>query len=527
MLVSEVHRGKNLSQEYNPVCFFYVEDPRGSNLATNGTKVSRVDYKNEYMMKADLLRYKKAGKQTFEGFVRTTFKTLERYFSNQSKEKLNKSYFDIETDFHEERGYAPASDPFNRVTAISVFNSWENTLYSLSLKPDTLTKEEAELALEGIPNNVICDTEEEMFMLFFELTQDTNVYIGWNSMFYDIPYLVNRVRKIMGNDATKKFCLWNQVPVKREVEKYGKTEEVYDLIGKVHLDMLELYQKYTYSELASYRLDYVAEIEVKEHKVPYQGTLDSLYKNDYRKFIEYSRQDTGLLKKIDSIKNHVNLVFQIAHENLVDIRTVLGAVALSDNAIVLEAHRRNLVVPDRTKSADDNSKIAGGWALNPVRGLTEKVGSVDLTSLYPSVFRALNMSPETIVGQVRHTITGPHIQGLYDEGKDPAAAWSGFFNVEETEIVLQRRDDIVIFDTVDGDSIELTGAELHDFIFSSGFIISANGTIFRTDVQGVIPSLLERWFNERIQFQNRANVYSSLIDGIEIPTDLLNELNTL
>jgi len=352
---------------------------------------------------------------------------------------------------------------------------------------------------------------------------------------YDTPMLVNRVRKIMGNDAVKNFCLWGYSPVPRTVEKYGKEQQVYDLIGKVHVDMLELYQKYTYSEQPSYSLDYIASIEIGEKKVPYEGSLDQLYNKDFVKFVEYSRQDTQLLEKIDKKRDHINLAFTIAYENLVDIKTVMGSVALSDNAITLEAHRLGKIVPDRFGEKSDD-KIPGAYVVNPKVGITPWVGSVDLTSLYPSIFRALNLGNETIVAQVKHTLTRPIIEErmanivITDEGvRDKkeasfAEAWRDFVTTLEYTEIMNKTDTILQLEINEGETIPMAAKDIYDFIFGNDFILTANATIIRTDKKSVVSSLLERWFNERKLFQARAKVFQDLTVGIKLPEDIFKQL---
>lgn len=544
-MVSEIHNGKLLLQEYKPEYFFYIEDSKGKYISTTDKKLSRIECRTYKQFQTELRRYRNKGMRTYEGSVRPLFKTLEKYYQKQKTEKINVTFYDIEVEWSKERGFASPDDPFNRITAISLYNSWESALYSLTLQPNHMTIEEGEKLLEGIENNIICESEEQLITLFFELTKDTNVYSGWNSALFDSPYMINRIQKIMGNETVKKFCLWNQMPQQRIIKKYGKEQQVYDLIGKVHLDMLELYQKYTYIQQPSYRLDYIGELEIGENKVPYEGTLDTLYNNDYRKFIEYARQDTMMLYKLDKKLDHINLVFKIAHENLVDVKTVMGAVALSDNAIVLEAHRRNMIMPDRKdREGNDESKIAGAWVADPHVGLQEWVSAVDLTSLYPSIFRTLNLGNETIVAQIEHTLTGPLIKKRLGEitdveidGEDGddidekkknasfAKAWHDIFWVLEVEEVFNKTDTILNLQIEDGETIQLTAKEIYEFVFENDFIITANGTIIRTDKQSVISSLLEKWFNERVIFQKKAKAYKRLAtEGIDLPADILSQL---
>lgn len=527
--VLEVQNGKTIQNEYQPEYYFYIPDKSGKYVQIHGDRLSKLTFKTYKDFTANSRKYSNRGVKTFEAGVRPLFKTLEHHFKNMKKYKMNKTYFDIEvgfdagTDKKPGRGYAEPSDPFNPVTAISLYNDWEDVLYSIVLKPDNLSLEEAEQLLHDIPNNVVVDDEITLLMIFFELIKDTHIFTGWNQRFFDIPYLVNRTRLLLGKEGTKNFCLWGYEPVKSVVEKYGKDQDVYDLIGRVHLDMLELYQKYTYTEQPSYSLDAIAYFELKENKVPYKGTIDYMYKNDLRLFVDYARQDTLLLKKIDDKKDHINLAFTIAHENLVDIKTVMGAVALSDNAIVREAHNLNMIVPDKDRSKQ-NGKIAGAFVADPVKGLTEWIGSVDLTSLYPQIFRALNLGNETIIGQVRHTITGPIIEERLASGMDFAEAWGDFFWVKEFEEIRNKTNTMLIVDLEDGSSFELSASEIHDFIFGHNYIITANCTIISKDKQSVVASLLGKWFTDRKRFQNRAETYEKLTQGIDLPKEILDQL---
>ena len=131
--------------------------------------------------------------------------------------------------------------------------------------------------------------------------------------------------------------------------KYGKEQVSYNLFGRIHLDYLELYRKYTYHEMHSYSLDAIGEYELGERKIAYEGTLDQLYNQDFYKFVEYNRQDVALLDNLDKKLRFIDLANEIAHDNTVNIQTTMGAVAVTEQAIINEAHRRGMVVPDRKK----------------------------------------------------------------------------------------------------------------------------------------------------------------------------------
>src|SRR5690606_34504668 len=149
--------------------------------------------------------------------------------------KLQTAGFDIEVDFCKKRGFAPTTDPFNKVTAISINYDWlENALITLVLAPDTLSKEEALEITSKFENTILCENETQLLTMFLELVQPVDILYGWNSEGYDIPYIVNRIITILGKDATKSLCFWNQYPSKRDYDRgFGKSETTYDLIGRV------------------------------------------------------------------------------------------------------------------------------------------------------------------------------------------------------------------------------------------------------------------------------------------------------
>jgi len=501
--VVERKEGKRHFHEYQAKYTFYYEDPRGKYKSIYGDPLTRIVCKNTKDFRKEVAINK--NKNLFESDINPIFQCLSENYLNQDAPKLNIAFFDIETDFDPERGFADPSDPFMPITSIAVYLQWMETMVCLAVPPKTLTMEEAKKTLEGIDNVMLFDDEGKMIDTFLTLIEDADILSGWNSEGYDIPYTVNRTSRVLSKDDTRRFCLWVQLPRKREYEKYGKSAETYDLVGRVHLDSLELYRKYTYEERHTYRLDAIGEIEVGENKVPYEGTLDQLYNNDFRKFIEYNIQDTALLDKLDKKLRFIDLSNELAHANTVLLQTTMGAVAVTEQAIVNEAHNRGLQVPNRPKRDDENTQAAGAYVAFPKKGLHKWIGSMDLNSLYPSVIRALNMAPETIVGQIRPEISESRVhEDITLKKKSFAGSWEGRFATEEYEAVMEQRKDVAL--TVDFENSEtrvMSGAEIYKLIFDSNmpWMLSSNGTIFTTEFEGVIPGLLKRWYSERKELQ--------------------------
>ena len=519
-VVERDQNGKRQYKEYPTNYVLYYPDHKGKHRSIYGDPVSRFSTRKRQEFEKEKRIH--SGKKLFESDVSVVFRCLSENYLKADVPKLHTCFFDIETDFNPEKGFSPTSDPFNPVTAISLYLDWQDTLVTLVIAPKHMSPETAQEISNEFENCMLFTNEKDMFDVFFQLIEDADVLTGWNSEGYDIPYMVNRVTRVMSKDDTRKFCLMGQLPKPRTYERFGKEEQTYDLVGRIHLDYLQLYKKYNYESRHSYKLDAIGEMEVGENKTQYEGTLDQLYNKDFKKFIEYNRQDTMLLVKIHNKLKFLELANQLAHENTVLLPTVMGSVAMIEMAIFNEAHERGLVVPDkkrRNENAEETTPAAGAFVATPKRGMHEFVGAVDINSLYPSVIRALNMAGETIVGQVRQTITdkymddkGKQLASLkkrFKEGDDDvtgAILWENLFSVlEYTAIMNQDRGVMLTIDYEDGRSEEYSAAEIWKMIFDSNrpWMLSANGTIFTYEKEGVVPGLLSRWYSDRKVMQKK------------------------
>jgi len=520
-IIKVVERSKAGEREFRefPARYqFYYKDPRGKQKSTLGDSVSRVVCKSwkEYLKEQKINKHK----GLFEADVNPVYRLLEENYLGQDAPELHKAFFDIEVDFDPERGYSSPEDPFTAITAISVHLQWLDTLVTLALPPKGLSMEDAKYAVKDFPNTHLFDNEAEMLDTFLDIIQDADILSGWNSEGYDIPYTVNRITRVLSKEDTRRFCLWDQYPKKRNYEKFGREQETYDLVGRQHLDSLELYRKYTYEERHTYRLDAIGEIEIGENKTVYEGTLDQLYNNDFRTFIEYNRQDTALLDKLDQKLKFIDLANELAHANTVLLPTTMGAVAVTEQAIINEAHKRGLVVPNRVHREPGSEPAAGAYVAYPKKGLHDWIGSMDLNSLYPSVIRSLNMDPATVVGQLKPEYTEEYVRDeMTLRKKSFAAAWEGKFGSLEYEFVMEQRKDKQI--TVlweNGESDIMSGSEVYRLIFESNqpWMLSANGTIFTYEKEGIIPGLLKRWYAERKEMQAKLKEAKDAENDIQI-----------
>jgi DNA polymerase elongation subunit (family B) len=496
--------GERVYQEYPASYVFYYDDPRGKFRTVYGTPVSRFSSRSNKEYQKELRI--NSGKRLWESDINPVFRCLEENYLGATSPKLQTAFFDIEVDFDPVRGFSKPEDPFNAITAISVYMDWMDKMVTLVVPPKSYSWETAQEICNKFDNCFLFEREEDMLNTFLDLIDDADILSGWNSEGFDIPYMVMRTIKVLSKDDTRRFCLWNQLPKQRTFERFGAEQLTFDLIGRVHMDYMQLYRKYTYEERHSYSLDAIGEYELDERKTQYEGTLDQLYNKDFPTFIDYNRQDTMLVAKLDKKLKFLDLANELAHENTVLLQTTMGAVAVTEQAIINEAHQRGMVVPNR-KNRDDqgDTQAAGAYVAFPKKGMHDWIGAIDINSLYPSAIRALNMAQESIVGQLRPVMTDRYIKEKMAAGSSFADAWENMFGSLEYQAVMagEAGTEVTIDWEGDGRSDVLSAADVWRLIFDSNkpWMLSANGTIFSYEQKAVVPGLLERWYAERKELQ--------------------------
>jgi len=490
-------------REYPANYIFYYDDPRGKFRTVYGTSVSRFSSRSQKEFQKELRI--NSNKRLWESDINPVFRCLEENYLGAESPKLQTAFFDIEVDFDPVRGFSRPEDPFNPITAISVYLDWMDRLVTLVVPPKSYSWETAQEICNKYDNCYLFEREEDLLNTFLDIIDDADILSGWNSEGFDIPYMVMRVTRVLNKDDTRRFCLWGQLPKQRTFERFGAENLTFDLIGRVHMDYMQLYRKYTYEERHSYSLDAIGEYELDERKTQYEGTLDQLYNKDFPKFIDYNRQDTMLVAKLDKKLRFLDLANELAHDNTVLLPTTMGAVAVTEQAIINEAHQRGMVVPNR-KGRDDqgDTQAAGAYVAFPKRGMHDWIGAIDINSLYPSAIRALNMAQESIVGQLRPIMTDRYIQDKMASGSSFADAWENMFgSLEYTAVMNGEVGTEITVDWEAGGSDVMSAADVWRMIFDSNqpWMLSANGTIFSYEQKAIVPGLLERWYAERKELQ--------------------------
>ena len=445
----------------------------------------------------------------YESDVNQVFRYLSANYDFESTPNLNVASYDIEVEFREETRYSNPDDAENRIISVAVSQRWTGRRFAVVLVPDNKTVAEAEAICARVqakhPNSniILAKTEAELLNIFMIIIEDADVITGWNSESYDFKYIVNRTKRILGEEGVRRLSPIGGLPREREAfnEKTKSYYNIYEPSGLVHLDYLLLYKKYTYIELTSYSLDNVSYVELDDQKVDYDGNLYDLYLNDLETFIDYNIKDVDLVDRLDDKLKFIDLTNLLAHNNGVLMQTTLGTVALTEQAIINEGHYyfdTPVVFPNKPKKEEDTVGAAGAFVVDPKKGVNKSVSGIDVESLYPSIIRMLNMSPETLVGHINSERTDKFILDQVESGnvKSATEAWHSLFNTLEFEEVINKTSVPVTFEFNRSDEkITAGGAEIYDMIFNNeNLCISANGTVFNRSKIGVIPSLLTRWF---------------------------------
>ena len=247
-----------------------------------------------------------------------------------------------------------------------------------------------------------CQTERELLAQFLAWWESDypDIITGWNTEFFDIPYICNRIKSVMGEDAMKRLSPWGVVNSRMVNSGYGRKDQVYDILGVEEVDYLQLYRKFTYSAQESYRLDHIAFVELGERKDenPYE-TFRDWYTKDYQSFLDYNIQDVELVDRLDDKMKLIDLILTMTFEAKVNISDSFTSVKYWDVLIYNHLLKKKIVIPQKTSHKSKGEKYVGAYVKEPQVGQHKWVMSFDLNSLYPHLIMQYNISPETLTPQ--------------------------------------------------------------------------------------------------------------------------------
>ena len=397
-----------------------------------------------------------------------------------------------------------------KITSIALYDVTTKQYYCYILDEDQLL----ESSQKDNTFIISCISEKILLLAFLDKWKelDPTIISGWNSQFFDIPYLYHRIVKVFNGDKTTAKRL---SPI--DIVTYNpKSDNPITLAGINHLDYMLLFKKYITKQESSYKLGDIGTKYVKLGKIEYYGSLDKLFRDDVNKFIEYNIRDVEILVKLEEKMKFIDLTVTVGHLCHTKYENIYYSTALNDGAILTYLKRKNIVSPNKpttlnpqlkglsikkakldyqtgdiTKEKLDEiielSEYAGGYLKDPEPGLYEWVIDLDFTSLYPSIIRSLNIGIETLVGRIQNKHKTDN-QWSLDELKnmDP-----------NTPVIVEKLlsdRTLKVTDT--------TAGIMYNFVKNNNLIISAAGVIFDKNKQSVVCEILTDWFNKRVEYKN-------------------------
>ena len=306
---------------------------------------------------------------------------------------------------------------------------------------------------------VYCKHEKELIFQFmkFWIKNYPDVVTGWNCKFFDMPYLMNRIKAIAGSEVANKMSPWNIAEAK-EVRTQGRVQTVYDIKGVAVLDYLDLYKWFIPTRQESYKLDFIGELELKQPKNenPY-GTFKEFYEKDFQKFVDYNIQDVEIVDKLEDKLGLIDLSLTVAYESKVNYDDIFSQVRVWDTLIANYLMERKICVPPREEHTKD-SKYEGAYVKDPIPGQHKWMVSFDINSLYPHILIQYNISPEKLYGSA-DTIPG-------------------------VEKMLNKELDL-------------------DYLKENDLTMTPNGAMFKRDSQGFLSEMMEKMYKERVVYKKR------------------------
>ena len=349
-------------------------------------------------------------------------------------------------------------------------------------------------------------TENELLHTFVKRFKELNpdILIGWNSDYFDIPYLYYRIERVLskrvadslsplGTVKTRKSAKYKDQITGEIKARWYKQDMFVDIVGVESLDYMRIHKKFSFRDEPSYKLDVIGEKYTGLNKIEYEGNLDNLFEDDIHKFIQYNFRDVEILKLLDEKLDYLALVKNLSHKGKHNYSEVYANTKTQDGAISAYLLSEGIAPPARDANPINKKNYAGGYLFCPTAGIFNYMFDEDLTSLYPSIIMSLNIGKETLVGR----IIIPD-EKVMVENKE---IFNCRYALNDLKAMDQERSVLVQNSKRQNTNIKIK--DLIDLIEGENLAVSANGVMFRTDFDSVLSTILNKWFDERVLFKNK------------------------
>ena len=453
--------GKRVKQkiEYSPSLYIST-NKKTEYRSLDGEPLMRKLFGNIYEAKDYLDKFKDVSNTRIFGNTRYEYAYIAEHHPDMvewDQDKILVAVVDIEVG--SENGFPDPYDANEPITAIAITY--------MGSPPIVLGCGDYEV--QGDETYIKCRDEWTLCKKFIELwsRKCPDVITGWNTKFFDIPYLINRFNKILGEDETKKLSPWNFIK-NRTTNINGRQLIAYEIVGVASLDYIELYKWYAPGGKSqeSYRLDNIAQVELGDGKISYDEfeNLHQLYKQNYQKFIEYNIKDVDLILRLEDKLKLIELALTLAYDTKSNYEDVFAQTRMWDSLTYSYLLKQNIIVPPKVIQEKDTA-FEGAYVKDVQVGLHDFVASFDLNSLYPHLMMQYNISPETLVEPENYT--------------------EAMRKVISSGVTVDK----LLVKSIDTSELE-------------GVTLTPNGQFFRTDIQGFLPKMMEEMYEDRKRFKN-------------------------
>jgi len=438
-------------EKYKPYLFLPKKD--GFYRTLEGKQVDKMQFDSISDARDFCEKYKDVSNFDYYGFNNYQYVFMYDYYNGEIQyDPSLVSVVTIDIECAADEGFPDIQKADKEITAITLRKNGKNIVFGCG---------------EYVAHNeetkyIRCKDEYELLDKFIKVwnhpTWKPDVVTGWNIEFFDIPYTVNRIKNVLGEDQAKKLSPWGILDEK-DVEFKGKKNQTFSPAGIAVLDYYQLYRKFSFGNQESYKLDYISQVELGEQKVDYSeyGSLLELYKSNFQKFIEYNIHDCVLVDRLDEKLKFIEQVMALAYDGKVNYHDTMTTVRPWDVIIHNYLLDRRIVIPQFEASREE-FELVGGYVKEPKIGLSKWVVSFDLNSLYPHLIMQYNISPETFV---------------------------------------KRWDEMPSVDNI------LNGVNYEFHLRNHDYAYAANGCMYRKDKQGFLPALMEKMYDDRVEYKKK------------------------
>lgn len=441
---------------------FYYEDNNGHETSIFNTKLKLKEFKNHF----DKYKFiKERGlSRIFDNYTPVQQVLINQYWNHNDSEEFVKHplkiYF-VDIEAVGSNGFSSPHDPQEEICVITLFDTqkqkymvWGLQQYS-SKSPDVLYN--------------FCTSEQELLLKFIDYFQldPPDILSGWSSDRYDVPYIINRIVKILGDDSADRLSPHQRRYTKLFAGKFGKQEIVHRIDGISCVDYLDIYKKFCPNNRESYKLDYIGQVELDQAKVDYgDQSLYEFMTNDWETFVDYNIQDVRLLVKLEENLKYIELLRMLAYVGCTTFESALGTVSVVTGAAAIEARKRNQRLLTTVVNEDELKDFEGGHVSVPLVGRHSSIVSFDANSLYPNTMITLNTSPETKIGRI--------------------------IEIDTNKISIRNVDGIVV---------DMTTKEFQNFLIKEKVSVSRAKILFSQKKKGILPELMDSFYKKRVKIR--------------------------